>query len=147
MKLRKISLVLFLVAMPLTVIDSHGPGFFADANGWQGYEVAFIWPLYVFVLGAWWFIPLGFATAHILCGMWLTNAPKFIRRIGVVACCATFVLLPLAWAKYLEFPFVLLEAAWICAAFARVNQQPEGAVNPPAPNPDVPCESSQPPAR
>ncbi|HEY3966244.1 MAG TPA: hypothetical protein VGM05_16915 [Planctomycetaceae bacterium] len=141
MKLRIISLGLFLVAMPLTVIDSHGPGFFADSDGWQGYEVAFIWPYFVFILGAWWFIPIGFATAYILCGMWLTNAPTFVHRVGVGACCATFLLLPLAWAKYLELPFVLLEAAWICAAIARIDQRSSGSDKPPAPPPDAAPDS------
>lgn len=125
MDLRKIFLSLFLFAMPWTVIDS-GLGFFADADDWQGYDVAVVRPLFIFLLGA-----------------WLTNAPRFIHVIGAGSCCIVAVLLPLATLRELRFPFVFLEAAWIFAAFAPLIRRLKGnPVNPPAPTQDATSESN-----
>ncbi len=140
---RKISLSLFLFAMPWTVIDS-GHGFFADSDDWQGYDVAFVWPFFfAFVLRASWdFIPIGFATAYILAGMWLTNAPKFIHVIGAGACCMVAMLVPLGFLRELRSPFVFLEAAWISAIVAAHSAAHRKPVNPPAPPATRPTDSN-----
>ncbi|MBS0264586.1 MAG: hypothetical protein JSS02_21810 [Planctomycetes bacterium] len=138
-----IAIASFLVAMPLTVMDSRGPGFFVDSNGWQGYEVAFVWPYFVVFLGAWWFIPIGFATAYILFGMWLPSAPRFVYILGAVSCCATLVLLPIFCIRDLRFEFVLLEASWGFAAISRFLSQPNtGDVSASAATPNFPSEST-----
>jgi hypothetical protein len=140
---RVISLALFLVSMPLTVLNSRGPGFFADSDGWQGYEVAFFWPICIVKFGALWFIPNAFSTAYILCGMWLPNAPRFVHVVGAGSCCLTFVVLPIAWGNDLRFEFLLLETSWAFAAIARLIQKPSNnSVEPPAQNPATPPESN-----
>lgn len=142
------ALLLFLVSMPLTVIDSRGPGFFVDKDGWQGSDVALYWPLCAMELGAWWFIPLGMASAYIVCGMWLTRAARFLHLIGALACGATVVMLPLFCIRDLRWPFVLLEVAWILAAFSGLAPRPSDSLRSSSVQPaDLPPASDGPAMR
>lgn len=138
---RTTAFTLFLISMPLTVLNSDGPGFFADSDGWQGYEVAFFWPICIVKLGAWWFIPIGISTAYIMCGMWLGSAPRSIHIVGAGSCGLTFLLLPISCAKDLRIELFPLEAAWALAARAGLFP-PQAKRPPPVPIPGKTSESN-----
>ena len=48
---------LFLLSLPLTLVDS-GLGFFSDSDGWQGYEIVFLWPMAALDYHVWWVLPI-----------------------------------------------------------------------------------------
>src|SRR5260370_36400687 len=79
--IRLIALGLFLVAMPLRVVQP-GRGFFTNADGWHGYETAYFWPMAVVEFGAWWLIPVVISNAYGAIGMWLKGLPNFIHFAG-----------------------------------------------------------------
>jgi len=110
---RLISLFLLLTALPITLIDSKGPGWLADSNGWQGYEIVFWWPAVILLNGGWVYLPLAISNAYLVVGMWLRRLPKFLHLAAWFMSIPTILIICIGWGRDLHFSFVILAAAWI----------------------------------
>jgi hypothetical protein len=127
--------LLMIISLPLTLLDSSGAGWFADADGWQGYEVLFVWPRVLLSYGIFFdypmsillFGPVLLSNCYLLVGMWLSFLPKFVHFAF------WFMWVPatvMTWLGGGIFPaFWLLCAAWIISGvgpiFCRSPANPE----------------------
>ncbi len=108
---QRIGLLVFLAAMPLDVLNGHGKGFLADADHFQGWEVAYLGFLFSSWLfdGDWTFIvflPTAVTTAFTLTMPFVdlsnpgvgTTIARVLKTVGVASCLLTMLWM-LNWAS------------------------------------------------
>jgi hypothetical protein len=144
---RVVALSLWLISMPLTLLDSDGPGWFVDSDGWQGYEIVFFWPI---ITGDWRLILLvAIPTAYVVGGMWF-RLPMWIH---FSAWAISLLTLTLWLVGYRAYPaFSLFALAWILSGIGPLldwhrGVESDGRISPPASNPAAASESPRTPAR
>ena len=113
---RVIALSLFLISMPLTLLNSHGPGWFADSDGWQGYDIVFTWTMVIF-FGGWFLIPVAISNAYVICGMWL-RLPMWIHFAAWAICWLSLAIVLTGIPAYPAF--TLLALSWILSGIGPI---------------------------
>jgi hypothetical protein len=143
---RRVSIAFFLISMPLTLIDSHDTGIFVDADGWQGYDIVFTWPVFIPMMGGWILIPSMISNAYVVVGMWIKNLPIYVHLFAWFMCVPTILTVLWGLPKDVHASFLFLALAWILSGIGPfkdwLRSKDRQSVNTRAPTPDATASSN-----